>query len=543
MKAILGWLGRKGVLFAILLVAIGFYTLAWPSLSNQISNDAISADALSYDDVQTAIARERDAAQKRLETLASDAADMPGEKLRTGLADRRRALAEARLRRDATGGILSRYRPSLILERKRADIEIALIEREIAVLGAALDNRGPLEAAEARMEGFTQIPTQAAITATRRICTRRTADLAAFDQRWQLTQNLRNALLDERNLLDQRREQACDLAKQREQRRAEGQLRARQLRDARDVFARAGSIAADPLPDNFGSNITSNTLRDIAAKAFIALLLIIAMPLLIRLLFYFVLAPLAGRRPAIVLGGAEGSETVPPAPASTTSIALTLETGEELLVRQDYLQSTSQEGTKDTQWFLDWRRIFVSWASGMTFLTRIRGAGEVTSISAVKDPFAEVTVLTLPKESCAVIRPRAIAAIVQHIDQPMSISSHWRLFSLNAWLTFQLRYLVFHGPARVVIKGGRGVRVEQAQNGRIFGQDQMVGFSTDLAYSVTRTETFWPYFLGREPLLKDRVIAGRGIVIIEEAPFAGRNGQGPSGLEGALDAMFKAVGV
>lgn len=91
----------------------------------------------------------------------------------------------------------------------------------------------------------------------------------------------------------------------------------------------------------------------------------------------------------------------------------------------------------------------------------------------------------------------------------------------------QRRYIVVHGPARLVVKGDRGVRVERAERGRIFGQHQLVGFSTDLAYSATRVETIWPYFLGPEPLLKDRVLTGQGVLIVEEAPFpARRRGEG-----------------
>jgi hypothetical protein len=126
----------------------------------------------------------------------------------------------------------------------------------------------------------------------------------------------------------------------------------------------------------------------------------------------------------------------------------------------------------------------------------------------------------------------------------MLITSHWRLFSLNAWLTMQLRFIVFHGPGCLVVRGGRGVRVEPAAAGRIFGQDQLVGFSADLAYSVTRTETFAPYLFGREQLFKDKVEQGAGVLIIEEAPLAGRKGgEVRRGLEGAFDAGLKAVGL
>jgi hypothetical protein len=125
----------------------------------------------------------------------------------------------------------------------------------------------------------------------------------------------------------------------------------------------------------------------------------------------------------------------------------------------------------------------------------------------------------------------------------LRITSHWRLGSLNAWLTLQLRYLVFHGPVRLVLKGGRGVRVEAAEQGRVFGQDQLVGFSADLSYSVTRNETFWPYFLGREQLFKDRVMVGDGVLIVEEAPFTARRGEVRRGLEGLIDAGMKAFGM
>ena len=41
---------------------------------------------------------------------------------------------------------------------------------------------------------------------------------------------------------------------------------------------------------------------------------------------------------------------------------------------------------------------------------------------------------------------------------PANITRHWRLASLHAWLTLQLRYLVFHGPCQLLLKGCRGVR-------------------------------------------------------------------------------------
>lgn len=313
------------------------------------------------------------------------------------------------------------------------------------------------------------------------------------------------------------------------------------LRDRLDVEReRAGSTLSAKARWAWTHYNGSNILK----RALAALILIIASPFIIRLFCWFVLAPLAMRRSSIRLRVPDGKGVaIAPAPPSTTSVAVRLQLGEELLVRQDYLQTSSHAGAHGTQWFLDWRKPFTSFATGLTFLTRVRDHNDTTTISATRDGHAEVTVLVLPEGTSCVLQPRALAAVAQPVDRPLRITRHWRLSSLNAWLTLQLRYLVFHGPARLVLKGRRGVRVERSEQGRVFGQDQLVGFSADLAYSVARTETFWPYFLGRQQLLKDQVMAGNGVLIIEEAPLAVHRGEARRGLEGMIDAVMKVFGM
>lgn len=275
-----------------------------------------------------------------------------------------------------------------------------------------------------------------------------------------------------------------------------------------------------------------------------ALILIILAPLLIRTLFYWLLAPLASLQKPIQL--LEAAAPIPlPAERSAVSRAIAPGPGHELLVKQGFVQTVSQSGTKATQLLLDTRHPLSSLFAGLWFLTRIRGgAGDTTTISAIEDPFAEIAILSLPAGAAAVLQPRAIAGVVQPIASPLKITSHWRLGTLNAWLTWQLRFLVFHGPAEIILTGGRGVRIEPALAGRSIGQNQLIGFSAGLAYSTGRTETFLPYLLGYEPLLKDRVAAGTGVLIAEEAPNAGRARSGiKRGLEGAADAMLKVFGI
>lgn len=273
-----------------------------------------------------------------------------------------------------------------------------------------------------------------------------------------------------------------------------------------------------------------------------ALVAIILTPFAIRTLFYWVLAPLASLREPIRL--LEPAEAIPlPAERSAVSKGVRLGDGSELLVKQGFLQTSSQGGVKATQWLLDTSHPISSFAAGLWFLTRIRGAG-MTTVSAVRDPFAEVTRLELPVGAACVLQPRAIVGVVQPIAAPLRITSHWRLGKLNAWLTWQLRFLVFHGPADIILTGGRGVRVEPAEAGRSIGQDQLIGFSAGLSYSTGRTETFLPYLFGQEGLLRDRIAAGSGILIAEEAPRAGQAKTGiKRGLEGAADAFLKVFGI
>ncbi|KQX18441.1 MULTISPECIES: hypothetical protein [unclassified Sphingomonas] len=565
-----GWLGRRLLLYGLLVAAIGFATFALPWIKREVAGDRQ--------------AQQRYAALNLSRERLDAEADAAGRRAASSIAATRRqgmAALDARIvAAEAEKGALEqagRNAPSTfklalqgsdaLIAAKRRELRILMLDREIGGLRAtralaAADQASIAAAIDTRRQHAV------AVEAIRSCDTAREA-LATFERRWRW--RFRSWLdNDEHRALTARMTAACSEARQAVARHnllvRTGREAAAAREQANVALAKAqaaGAAQLDAWRQTFAADVQrartewsgnwSERVRlwmerlgitSILVAAAWALLAIILTPYAIRLLFFHMLAPMAERRAAIRLRvpGGSGGIIALPGP-STTSVAIRLERGEELLVRQDYLQSTSHGGAKATRWLLDYRHPLSSLVSGLSFLTRIRGDGEMTTISAVRDPFAETVILVLPEGSACVLQPRALAAVAQPIGRPLRISSHWRLFSLNAWLTLQLRYLVFHGPARLVLKGGRGVRVERAEHGRVFGQDQLVGFSADLAYSVTRTETFWPYFLGREPLFKDRVEAGDGLLIVEEAPLAGRKGEPRHGLEGTLDAALKLVGL
>jgi uncharacterized protein (AIM24 family) len=271
-------------------------------------------------------------------------------------------------------------------------------------------------------------------------------------------------------------------------------------------------------------------------------------PLLVKTLVYFALAPLAERLPPVrVLSPA----TAPPLPGtteSTVSLPINLAPGEELLLQPEFLQSSSDTATKDTQWLLNSRLPFASLASGLFALTRIRpagGDGTQVVVASRRDAFGELAVVHLPDGASMVVSPRALAGIAKTAATPLIIGRHWQLATLQAWLTLRLRHLVFHGPCRLIIKGRRGVHAEQprADQPRIINQAATLAFSSNLEQAVTRCETFTSYLRGQDSLFNDRFSGGPGVFVHEVAPADESQRSGKRGIEGLVDAALKAFGI
>jgi hypothetical protein len=576
MAAIAGifrWLVRQGLIYLLILVALILHFVAWPWIDAQWNGMAETrAEGQAIESTLPTIERMRRDAQTRLEADAAAYRAATLEELRARRAEavRERAIVTGQL--DDTAGFLKDIDPATILERKRLELQRNLLEQRIAALDHAIsaaESGMKADAAAAALAALGARPTDAQIRSAVGARQQAERSLRAFKSRWGIDRLARNVFAQE----EAKRRSALAHAKARETalrtKRAAYDRAASANAAARKAYADARRWSAGTIgtvSGDLGAAVRSRReavagswrawievrverwrLSELALTALGMLALVIAMPYLIRALFFYVLAPLAERRAdiRIKVPWSHSARPIPlPDNPSRISLPVTLAAGEELLVRQDYLQTTSLEGAKATQWLLDWRHPFSSFAAGLSFLTRIRGEGEVTTVSAVRDPFAEVTELVLPEGATCVLKPRSLIAFVQPTGRPMRVTSHWRLFTLSAWLTMQLRFIAFHGPARLIVKGGRGVRIERAERGRVFGQDQLVGFSADLAYSVARTETFMPYLLGREQLLKDKVKEGSGILVIEEAPLAtGRNGEVKKGLEGTFDTMLTALGL
>jgi len=296
-------------------------------------------------------------------------------------------------------------------------------------------------------------------------------------------------------------------------------------------------------------------VREVLSTAVLILLGVILAPIAIKALFYFVFAPLAARRPPVrLLPNSDGMVTLEGG-ASSVSRAITVDSAHEMLVHPEFLQSTSVAGKKTTKWLLNLHFPLTSLSAGMVVLTRIRcDVPESFVISATHNALAEIGVLNLPAGSAVVMQPHNLVGVLQQRDTPLHITAHWRLNSLHAWLTLQLRYLALHGPARLIVQGCRGVRLEPASGGRAISQAATIAFSANLPYSTRRCETFTAYLLGRQELLNDcfgrepsadvLAYSETGFFAYQEMPNPDRKaGITGRGLKGLTDSALKIFGV
>jgi hypothetical protein len=297
-------------------------------------------------------------------------------------------------------------------------------------------------------------------------------------------------------------------------------------------------------------------IKPLFGKACLIVFGYFAVPAAIRSFFYFVGASIAARRPPVVIGERlhgnhfyarirpdEGDADAAHISAASKRVLLSPE--QEMLVRHDYCQSKPQGVSARTRWLFDWAYPLPSIAAHMWQLTRINAAqaAEIV-VSSTVDPLEEVALLELGTGEIFILQARGLVGAVYQRGQRPKIRSHWRLGTLHAWMTLQLRYLSFEGPVTLIVKGCRGVRLEAAASGRTISQQATLGFSAGTAYSTVRNEPFWPYLLGEQPLLQDRFEGPEAYYLYEEVPRRARDGTTRrSPVEALVDAALKAFGV
>jgi uncharacterized protein (AIM24 family) len=289
-------------------------------------------------------------------------------------------------------------------------------------------------------------------------------------------------------------------------------------------------------------SLMRNQIRDLAFKALLILAALIIIPVLWKLVAYYVVAPMAQSAKPILLGvdrpGIDEIEVTPSSPAQR----LSLEQGEVLMTKVDYLQGSMGEFVKGTKWLIDWKYPFSSLAAGLYVLTKIRNtgseAGQVT-LSTQENATEELAVVVVPEGRSLVFRPHYLVAVAHPLGKPPRIRSKWVFSKLHAWVNFQFRYMMIEGPARLVFSAQRGIQVEEVVPtlpGRRVNSHLTVAFSPHLNYSPKRAETFVAYIWGKNALFDD-FFQGSGTVIQQQVTGGKRNP-----VARAWESVFGAIG-
>jgi len=277
------------------------------------------------------------------------------------------------------------------------------------------------------------------------------------------------------------------------------------------------------------------------------LAVIILLPLIVKAVLYFIVAPLISRaRPVRLLPDADGGAAIG---SAGVSVPIELGDGDELIVHSDYLQAAGAGPGKKTRFLFSWKMPFTSVAAGLFLMVAIRNPGGAlakVTVSPKRDLFDKLSRVTLPEGGAMVVYPRSLVGAVLRGGEAPQITRHWRLGNLHSWLTFQLRYLAIHGPCDFIVKGCRGVRAGEVtpENPRMQDQCATLGFTANLEYSAIRCETFIDYLRGRDGLFNDRFANAAGYHLTEEIPDPRRkNGLFGRGIEGIVDGLLKGFGI
>jgi hypothetical protein len=267
--------------------------------------------------------------------------------------------------------------------------------------------------------------------------------------------------------------------------------------------------------------------------------LALVLPLLLRTIRYFAIAPLVSLAAPIRLAPA-GSGTLH-CDVAVRRLEVFVGPGERMLVRSSWLKEyDTAAATKRTQWLWRWDAPLVSYAARLVELTRVEAgpAGARVSLWGGTDPDCHIARVSLSGHPGLVFHPRTLVALVERPGE-LRLRRRWRLGSLQAWCTLQLRFILVEGSGTVVLWSPGGVEpARPAGDRRGVSQESVAGFDARLAYSVRRNETFWPYLRGREPLFDD-VFQGDCCYLVSVAP-AGDAGR--AGAESYWSAFWEVVG-
>jgi len=279
----------------------------------------------------------------------------------------------------------------------------------------------------------------------------------------------------------------------------------------------------------------------------LALVLIVAGPMVLKLVAYYLIAPIFHWAKPIQFADARVPD--PDILDSGVSVSLAIGEGEQAWIKESYLQASDESLNRRTRFVLNWQIPVTCLAAGLIELVEFASEnasmnGAITASTQDK-PDMELSLIDVPENGSLILRPSHLVGLIGPGAHAVTIRRRWSFGRAQAWMTLQFRYFEFVGPCRMVVSGIRGVRAERISSGegkgRRANQDSTIGFTPDLEFGATRAETFWAYFRGFNPLFDD-VFRGEGTFLCQEIS-KGENAGPIRFWTGMRDALLKIVGI
>lgn len=264
-------------------------------------------------------------------------------------------------------------------------------------------------------------------------------------------------------------------------------------------------------------------------------LLVLVTPPAVKTLGYFLLMPVVHRahRP-IHLAGASDTPAgdLRTSPAERT-LTVDLGPGEVLSARSEHVRPV--QGRIRSHLLYDWSSPFISYAAGLSGLSRVTGDERVTAatLSTPDDPDSYLMRIDFSDHPGLVMRPRHVVGVIGTPE----LETRWR-WGIQSFATWQVRYILFSGTGSLIVQGSGDVVATSPQGGTTRMEQHLVmGFDSRLLVGVNRTEVFWPYLWGRTPLVDDE-FTGSHPLFWQKAST-----DGPSNpIARTFDAFFSALG-
>lgn len=275
-------------------------------------------------------------------------------------------------------------------------------------------------------------------------------------------------------------------------------------------------------------NIVKKAYHKVGTPLILATLSILFLPLILKMLLFYLWAPLASlSRPIVIRTKAQS-----PVRVSETAVSqeLVLQPGQSATIQHKFYQASDQDVGKRTKFLFSWRYPFSCLSAGLVLLTRTTNKSKDKlrrlTLSSQDEAEIELAVVELPDDSSLVCRPTFLAALITEGGRIPRIRSHWRFFSIHSWITLQFRYFEFRGPVKLVLWAYRGVRAERMTdenvrqgNEKRTNQYATIGFTPSLHYKSARSETFVSYLRNHNPLFDD-LFSGKGVFLCQQVSRA-----------------------